>query len=264
MPRARYPTPHAPARDGARHHGPAIASPIAAAQDKGALSASFGDSAATKVKSAAATALQVGAGSRRRRARSHRHPLQMGRQYAGHRPRLQRARPLRVPAGDGRHAPAHGEGHQPSRHGRRRWRSATGRSRLFQHAALRVLARRHLSRRQSIRPCPAAGREVEIATLDFGLLASAGSTAARRMAGVAAEASVPALVGEAAAAPLAVHDRREPVPAELDESASIRARSTRGYGHASAHPARCSRSTSRAFIACAAPSRARSRRSWLR
>ena len=41
-------------------------------------------------------------------------------------------------------------------------RAAAGRSRVLQHAALRVLARRHLSRRQPFRPCASArtrGRE---------------------------------------------------------------------------------------------------------
>ena len=61
----------------------------------------------------------VGAGPDVGRARPHRHPLQVGRQHARVRARLQRTRPLRVPAGHGRHAAAHREGHEPSRRGGR-------------------------------------------------------------------------------------------------------------------------------------------------
>ena len=62
----------------------------------------------------------TGAGSRVCGARPDRHPLQVRRQHARDRARLQRARPLRLPAGHRRHAAAHGPGHEPRRRAGRR------------------------------------------------------------------------------------------------------------------------------------------------
>ena len=94
------------------------------------------------------------------RAGPDRRRLQVRRQHARDRPRLQRARPLRLPAGDRRHAAAHGEGDEPGRRQGRARRPQAGRPRVLQHPALRLLARRHLSRRQPLHPraAPAAAR----------------------------------------------------------------------------------------------------------
>ena len=118
-------------------------------------------------------------------------------------PRLQRTRPLRLPAGDGRDAPAHREGHEPPRHGRRRHRSCSRaissffntRRFAFSHVGI------YLGDNQFVH-APRRGREVEVATLDSGFWQRR-FDGARRMAGVL-PSLLPALVSEAVAAPLAV------------------------------------------------------------
>ena len=66
--------------------------------------------------------------------------------------RLQRSRPVRLPAGHRRHAAPHGEGDEPAGRQGRAGRTRSGRPRLLQHAPVRVLARGDLSRRQPLHP----------------------------------------------------------------------------------------------------------------
>ena len=204
------------------------------------------------------SALARGAGPRVVRARAHRHSLQMGRQHARDGPRLQRPRPLRVPAGHRRHAAAHGEGHEPPRRARSRLPDLqpgdlvffNTRRFAFSHVGIYLGDNRFVH-------APRRGREVEVATLDQSYWQKR-FNGARRLVGVLPEL-VPA-AGDAAAAIAARtgtgrgtrrRTRRDGRAASPDAQSPERTPSRRRAAGARPSPPRCR----------ASPSRARSRRS---